>query len=62
MNLARLVEECARIVHEQSTGKETRWISWGRLVTLIGETEAIQRTKVERSLKTKPHPSRSPYT
>ena len=58
---ARLVSECERIVHESSHGSETRWVSWGRLVTLIGEAEAITRTRDEKSIATKPHPTRCPW-
>ena len=53
----RLVEECSRITKTHRVGDELRWVSWGRLVVLVGEVEALQLV-AENAIDTRPHPTR----
>ena len=36
----RVIEETTMLVQSETTGRDDRWVSWGRLCVLITETEA----------------------
>ena len=51
-----VLEESSSLVQQETTGTQSRWVTYGRLQVLVGEQEA---TELSQELPKKPHPLRA---